>query len=121
MPEHYGNQIMNFMWFIGPTRLDGRKLAEREQAFLLAQGKPLKEVLAATERLLKPIAESASFQAENILDSETAKELKKQLDEQRATGAIQATPIRRLITTTTTTIEFADASVDTCAPPAYNE
>ncbi len=106
MPEHYG-----------PTRLAARTLAEREQAILLSQGKSVKEVLEATENMLKALANTQSCKTEAILPSVEAKELKKDLDEQRASGTIAATPIRRLITTTTTTIEFNDHEI---SPPAYN-
>lgn len=72
--------------------------------------------MAITEQLFKPLISSQTIQAEPIMDSKSAKELKKQLEKQRKQGLIEARPVKRITTTTTTTIEF---EADEMPPPAY--
>ena len=104
MPEHYDT-----------FRTAARRIAEREQAILLSKGKPLKEIMDATEKLLKPLADSETIKEERILMSEEAKDMKKELQEMRSSGQISASQqVKKMIKISTTTIEF-----DTEAPPAY--
>ncbi len=92
-----------------------RKIAENEQMILLAQGRTNAEIMERTEQLFKPLVDSQSIKNEPIMDSDTAKKLKKELDRMRQQGLIEARPIQTITsvtTTTTTTVNFDPSGVE---------
>ncbi len=74
---------------------------------MIAAGKPLNEVIEKTKKFIEPIANSDLVQSEEIMDSPTAREKKKDIRRQRKQGKLTVSgSVKRMIKANTITYEF---------------
>ena len=121
LPDHYD-----------PIRLGLRSFAETEQMFWIQDGMSFEDVMTNTDELLSSIKQSKTLRSLPLMDSPTAKTVKKEITRRRKSNELIAAPVpeipviepqlpRMMITQTTTSVSFVRTEEEAIepSPPPY--